>query len=463
MVDIQAKTDEKFQTLCDEIRGEMERLKIPGVAFGIWDQGQERTAGFGMTSLENPLPVDAGTLFQVGSISKTFLATTVMRLVEMGKLSLDEPVHSYLPDLRMAGEGVVERVTLRHLLTHTGGWLGDYFDDFGSGEDALATMVAKMADLPQITPLGKYYSYNNAGFYLAGRVIEVVDGRPFETAVKDLVIDPLGLERTFFFPEEVMTHRFVVGHQVFDGQAKVARPWSVGRAIHPAGGVISTVKDLLRYARFHMGDGAAPDGKRLLTPESLAMMQTPQCEATGLNQMGITWFIIPTDQGAVIGHGGATKGQETTLRMVPERDFAVIILTNCDEGGTLTDEIYKLALGIYLGITFPQAAPLSMSGVEIDPYLGKYDSCADYAELTWRDCELWLQVIEKGGFPTPDSPAGPNPPPVRLAFYDTDKAVLLDEPYKDSRVEFQRNPEGKVEWMRLSGRIHMKTNGPEST
>jgi CubicO group peptidase (beta-lactamase class C family) len=456
MADIEAKTDEKFQTVCDEIPREMERLKIPGVAFGIWDQGQERTAGFGVTSVENPLPVDAGTLFQIGSISKTFLATTAMRLVEMGKLSLDEPVRAYLPGLRMAGEGVAERVTLRHLLTHTGGWLGDYFNDFGSGEDALATMVAKIAGLPQITPLGKYYSYNNAGFYLAGRAIEVVYGKPYETAVKELVIDPLGLEKTFFFPGEVMTYRFVVGHQVFDGQAKVARPWPVGRSIHPAGGVISTVKDLLCYARFHMGNGMAPDGNCLLSPESLSQMQTPQCEATGLSKMGITWFITPTDRGAVIGHGGATKGQETTLRMVPERDFAVTILTNCDQGGTLTDEIYKLALKVYSGITFPQAVPLPMSEAETSPYLGNYDSYADTADLTWKDSELWMQVVEKGGFPTPDTPAGPNPPPVRMAFYDADKAILLDEPYKDSRVEFQRNPEGKVEWMRLSGRIHMK-------
>ena len=89
-------------------------------------------------------------------------------------------------------------MTLRHLFSRTAGWLGDYFDDFGNGDDALARMVAKMADLPQITPLGQYWSYNNAAFYLAGRVLEVVAGKPFETLAKELVLDPLGMNMSFF-------------------------------------------------------------------------------------------------------------------------------------------------------------------------------------------------------------------------------------------------------------------------
>ena len=125
---------------------------IPGVAVGVLAGDQESAVGFGVTSVENPLPITADTLFQIGSITKTFVATAIMRLVENDKLDLDAPVRSWLPGLSLFDDGVAQQVTLRHLLTHTGGWVGDYFNDFGSGDDALARMVAEVAELPQLAP-----------------------------------------------------------------------------------------------------------------------------------------------------------------------------------------------------------------------------------------------------------------------------------------------------------------------
>ena len=110
-----------------------------------------------------------------------------MALVERGELELDAPVRRYLPKLALADESVAAAVTMRHLLTHTAGWVGDYFADHGAGDDALARMVDDLQRLPQLTPLGKVWSYNNAGFYLAGRVIEVVTGEPYERVVQSLL------------------------------------------------------------------------------------------------------------------------------------------------------------------------------------------------------------------------------------------------------------------------------------
>ena len=95
---------------------------------------------------------------------------------------------------------VTTRLTMRHLLTHTGGWDGDFFPDTGAGDDALARYVKLMADLPQRTPLGTILSYNNAGFSVAGRVIEVVTGKTFEAALNELVLEPLGLNRSLHVP-----------------------------------------------------------------------------------------------------------------------------------------------------------------------------------------------------------------------------------------------------------------------
>jgi len=215
----------------------MKESDVPGVAVGLLVDGTERTAGYGVTNIEHPLPVDADTLFHIGSITKTYTATAIVRLIEQGKLDLDAPVRTYLPDLRLADGDVAARVTVKHLLTHTGGWWGDSFTDTGGGDDAVAKYVATMASLPQITPLGRFFSYNNAAFVLAGRVIEAVTGKPYETAIQELVLAPLGLKQSFFFPQDVLTYPFAVGHTDGPDGPTVARPWALPRSINPAGGI----------------------------------------------------------------------------------------------------------------------------------------------------------------------------------------------------------------------------------
>ena len=232
--------------LADMVQEGMARLGVPGLAIGLLHGDETYTVGFGVTNLNHPLPVEADTLFQIGSTSKTITATTAMRLVEMGQLDLEAPIKTYLPDLRLADEAATDRATLSHLFTHTGGWLGDYFDDFGRGDDALTKMVAAMAKLPQLTPLGQIWSYNNAGFYLAGRIIEAVTGQTYEAAVKELVLDPLGMTHSVFLAEEAIIHRVAVGHIVYPDRVEVAQPWALARTANPAGGVISNVTDQLR-------------------------------------------------------------------------------------------------------------------------------------------------------------------------------------------------------------------------
>src|SRR5580658_10634149 len=188
--------EELFNAICDRVPDAMTRHKVPGVALGITCDGRDFARGFGITSVNHPLPVDEETLFQIGSTTKTFTATAAMRLVEAGKLDLDTPIRTYLPEFTMRDPSVTEGATMRHLLTHTGGWEGDFFPDTGDGDDALAKFVALMAQLPQLTPLGTVWSYNNAAFALAGRVIEVLSGKTFEAALTELVLKPLGLEHS---------------------------------------------------------------------------------------------------------------------------------------------------------------------------------------------------------------------------------------------------------------------------
>jgi len=318
-----------FDRVCDAVRAAMEQTQTPGVAVGLLHEGEEHVAGFGVTSTENPLEVTPDTLFQIGSITKTFTGTAAMRLAERGDLDLDAPVRTYLPELKLSDEDVAARVTTRHLLTHTGGWIGDYFDDFGNGDDALARMCDSLASLPQLTPLGEVWSYNNAGFYLAGRVIEVLTGKPYEAALQGLVLDPLGLESSFFFQDDVMTRRFAVGHHRNEnGPPTVARPWGIGRAHHAAGGIASSVRDLLRYAGFHMGDGQG-----ILTRASLDAMQQTQFESGSIFELvGITWSISERTGARLVGHGGGTNGQISLFFFAPEHGVAFAVFTNHQRG-----------------------------------------------------------------------------------------------------------------------------------
>src|SRR5438309_9183954 len=143
-------------------------LGVPGVAVGVYIDGEEHYAFNGVTNIESPLPVDEKTLFQFGSTGKTYTATAIMRLVDQRKVSLDEPVRTYLPEFKLRDEDVAAKVTVLQLLNHTAGWEGDMMDDTGDGDDSLEKYVARMERLQQVSPLGATVSYNNASLSVAG-------------------------------------------------------------------------------------------------------------------------------------------------------------------------------------------------------------------------------------------------------------------------------------------------------
>jgi CubicO group peptidase (beta-lactamase class C family) len=438
----------------------MGRLHVPGVAIGVLYDGQEYTAGFGDTSVEYPMPVSAQTLFQIGSITKTITAATVMRLVEVGTLDLDTPARSYLPELTLADESVAARVTLRHLLTHTAGWEGDFalLLDTGRGDDALARFIVMLSQAQQLTPLGEVWSYNNAGFCLAGRVIEAVTGKPYETAAKELTLMPLGMARACFFPEEAMLSSFAVGHHVVDGRAEVTRPWPIPRNANPAGGVVTTVGDLLRYAHFMMGDGMMADGERFLSSAALDQMRTPQFAVGGRGSVGFAWFITEIGGVRLIGHDGGTIGQIARLNLASERRFALAILTNASSGGELLEEVTRWALEHYLGIKEAEKAYQERTPEQLAEYAGHYVSTSALADLVVHDGTLLLAMRDSESVRERlENPAPPRPPSP-VAFYGDDEIVATDGPLKDLTADFLRHSDRSIAWLRLGGRLYRRAS-----
>ena len=440
--------------IADVARAEMARCEVPGIAVGVMHGGRFYAEGFGVTSVENPLPVTPETLFQVGSTSKTVTATVAMQLVDEGRLDLGQRVREYLPWFALRSEEDAARLTVRHLVTHRGGWQGDYFRDTGRGDDAIERIVRKMANSPQIAPAGFAFSYNNAGFYVLAHIIETLEGEPFEAVVRRRVFGPLEMHRSFYFPEDAMTHRFAAGHIRTAEGPRVAHPWPVARSIAGGGGVISDVLDQLRYAAFHCGEGSAPSGHRLLSSESMRLMQTPQAEAGSMCQdIGVSWMLDPTPSGHLrVKHGGATNGHLSSFEMVPALGYACTVLTNADSGRGPRDAVAEAAMHHFLGFTLEPPPPIELPPAELAAYAGRYR--AALAELEVAVDGESLRITEHR--PERSVRAGPIPlpnEPVTVRFAARDRCVIVEGPRRGERCQFVRDENGKLAWLRWDGRL----------
>jgi CubicO group peptidase (beta-lactamase class C family) len=433
----------------------MERYRVPGVAIGMLRADDVDVVAFGVTSVEHPLPVDGDTLFQIASVTKTMTATVIMRLVERGALDLDAPVRRYIPSLRLRDPDAQERATIRHLVTHTGGWLGDCFADYGSGDDALERYVTAMADLEQITPLGEIWHYSNSSFALLGRLIEVATGKSYEEATRELLFLPLGMTRSCFSAGEAITHRVAIGHVLVDEKPTVARPWAFPRATTPVGGVVSTASDLMRYARFHLGDGTTPDGARLLSRASLDLMRTPLADADLDRKVGISWFVRTLEGVRLQYHGGVAIGQQGVLMLAPDRGEAVTVQTNSARGGLLHQDVTTWWQRQRLNLKVKDPVYVELDNARYAEYADRYLAELSDAELMLADTGLVYQTFSHNKLGVQPKP--PDPPPSRVAFTSDARFTLLDGPLRDTRGEFLRGPDGRVRYLRVGGRVYRGT------
>lgn len=434
-------------------------LGVPGAAVGIYHAGAEHYAFHGVTSIDNPLPVDASTLFQFGSTGKTYTATALLRLVDQGRVELSAPVRRYVPELRLRDESVAAEVTVLHLLNHTAGWDGDYHKDTGNGDDALARYVAGMAEIAQVNPLGAEVSYNNASLSLAGHLIEKVTGLTYERAIQQLLLDPVGLADTYFFPTDIMTRRFAVGHnQSPDGAVSVARPWALPRSAAPAGGLSATAGDQIAWAKFHLTDGKNAAGEQVLPAEVVRSMREPTVVTPGNalgDAIGISWMLRRRGAVTLVQHGGTTIGQHSAFVLVPERDFAVIVLTNsAPTGERLNTEIVDWALETYLGVVEPEPELRPVTPDALVEYSGEYDAIAMSVTITPNLPNLVVRMSIKPEVLAELGEVNDNEEPVLIGLLagESDQYVVTEGAMKGMRGYFTRDGAGRIDSVNLGGR-----------
>ncbi|WP_063051958.1 serine hydrolase domain-containing protein [Nocardia arthritidis] len=453
--------NETTQELSEFVAASAEKLGVPGVAVGVLAGGREDFACHGVTSVDNPLPVDRDTMFVVGSVSKTFTATALMRLVAEGRVELDAPVRRYAPEF-VPTDAAADEITVLRLLNHTAGLEWKLRVDPGEGDDALARHAVTLAESPLIAPPGTRASYSQAGFNLAGRIIENVTGSTFEGAVASLLFEPLGLAHSRYAVNDVMTRRFAVGHNVdADGVLAVARQWKDNRSNNPGGGVVTSVSDLLRWARFHLGDGRIDGGERLLPTELLHRMRQPTVELRGStlgDAFGICWFLREVDGVATIGHGGSGNGQFADLLIVPERNFAVAVTSNAgpDAGLAFNRAVVNRVLEDYLGVVERDPEPMPYDGGRAAEIVGDYENeimrltlDTDGAGMT-IECAIKPEIRAAG-----DTELPPDLPPATLGLLpgEADEYIVTEGGLQGQRGFFTRDESGAVTGIDLAGRL----------
>jgi len=449
-------SDARIDEIASLITAKMAEYHVPGVALGVFAGGQTAIRVFGVTNVDDPQPVTPETIFTIASISKTVTTTAVMKLVEDGKVDLDAPVQKYLPDFRVQDDTASRTVTPRHLLTHTPGWEGQLSTE-DKGVDALADFAMRiMRELPQLAAPGQVWSYNNAGFALAGRLIEVVTGRSIHDALRDLVYTPIGLTQTFTRLPDVMTRRLSLGHREQGGRTLVLRPYQTTSST-TAGGVMTSISDLMKYARFHLSNGAAADGKAYVSRARLDEMKTPQLKKNATtDEMGVGWHLRKLSGVQTCAHGGTLNGHCLLIELVPARNVAFAILTNHTDGWQLVQDVERAILKRYESLTLDPGQPIAHRGVNeamtghatslatqpnLAPYVGTY-SRQPVGTVNVRDNNGSL-VVSSG-----NSQNG-----ATITFYGPDVAYATAGAYLGSPYEFIRTSDSKVGWIRVNGRI----------
>ncbi|MFI6871218.1 serine hydrolase domain-containing protein [Nocardia sp. NPDC050406] len=452
--------------LSDFVAATATTFNIPGVSVAVFADGREIFAAHGVTSVDNPVPVDEHTLFAIGSVTKTVTATAIMRLAAEGKIDLEAPVRRYVPELTLRDERIAAQITVRHLLNHTSGLDWGMINETGEGDDGLAEYVATLSELALIGEPGERASYSQGGFNLLGHIIEKVTGQTYEKAVSTLIFEPVGLTDSLFGANEILTRRFAVGHEIdADGGLSVVTKWKGTRANNPGGGLGSSAADGLRWARFHLGDGRTDSGATVLPTEVLHRMreQTVELRGSSLGDgFGLGWFLREIDGAHAFGHGGSSFGQFAELLIVPERNFAVFVASNANPDGIPCNQaIVRWALEHYAGLIDRDPEPLPYDAQRAQEVVGHYENEIMNLDIVTDGAELTLEVVIKPEIRAASDEAMPAdhlPFVFGLLPGDGDEYMITAGAFAGQRGFFSRDENGAVTGVDLAGRLFARVS-----
>lgn len=338
--------DELRAELDEIVRDHLDTHHVPGLAVGVVREGRVVLAeGYGIADPETGRAVSARSLFHVASVSKTFVATAVLQLVEREEVDLDAPVTEYLSDFRLDDERVA-KVTIRQMLSHTSGMpdVEDYgWEEPEHDEGALARYVRGLADRRLLFEPGERWSYSNMAYEVLGHLVAEVSGKPFETYVRERILDPLEMNSSTFLLRETDPELRTTPH-VGRRAPEVSEVYPYHRAHAPSSTMHSSAEEMCRWILVHAKRGKLGEA-RILEEASWEEMWKPQVEVAPDRAMGLGWFLAESPFGAWAFHGGRDVGFRSHLTILPEQGGGLVILGNWSDlpNRPLREELMEVA------------------------------------------------------------------------------------------------------------------------
>jgi CubicO group peptidase (beta-lactamase class C family) len=330
----------------ERVRSFVDQKEIAGaVVLVATRDGVKRVDAVGQADVEKNVPMRDDTIFWIASMTKPITASAIMMLQDEGKLSVEDPVSKYVPELGglKTKDGKAGNLTLRHLLTHTSG-MSEATSDESKAAKTLAELIPAFANKPLQFEPGTKWQYCQSGINTLGRIIEVVSGKDLETFFQERLLRPLGMKDTTFYPTKEQAARIATSYRKTGDKLEPQGVFVMNgtevtsRDRYPAanGGLYSTAADYARFARMVLNNGSL-DGKKYLSPAAVKQMtsvQTPESIVTGFtpgNGWGLGWCVVRQPQGisamlspGTFGHGGAFG---TQAWIDPQRGVVYLLMT----------------------------------------------------------------------------------------------------------------------------------------
>ncbi len=347
----QLSADRFKEQLEPVIKRVMQQTETPGFAIAVVEKGKiVYAAGFGVKNITSREAIAPQSLFHMASITKPFVATSIMQLWEAGKIDLDAPVKKYLPYFQLKDERYAA-ITVRQMLSHISGMpdVADYEWEKPQYDDgALERYVKSLTDKSLIAAPGTKFQYSNMAFEVLGDVIAKVSGKSFEAYVADHILKPLRMRSSTLLVKQAdakwLTSPHIFGKSY---EAEVSAVFPYNRMHAPSSTLYSSVLDMCRWAMANLNRGEL-DGKRILKSSTYDLMWKPAGEQW--QQVGISWFLRKYKDYATVTHSGGDVGFVSNLVLIPEKSVAVVMMSNYDRAplGSFTNAALDVALGLPL-------------------------------------------------------------------------------------------------------------------
>ena len=374
---------ELLADLIPKLAGE---LGSPGYVAGIYQDGSEWMFAHGARNLNTGDPMTTDTAWLLGSITKVLTTTLLLKYVETGRIDLDAPITRYLPDFRLAEKGAAERIRVRQLVNHCNGIDADTLMPAREfGPDAVQSYIDALSGIGTLFAPGELLHYTNPGFTIAGRIIETLSGKTFNRTLEEEVFAPIGMDRSVTSATQAILHRTALGaYPAPGGEMEAAGLFMLPVSAAPAGATpIVTVGDLIAFARAHLADGVAPNGKRVLSAELTRMMRTPTFDLRTPNAppVGLGWFLPPIGGTTGWWHGGGSPGGTAGLTVFPEHDLVIASFGTGPGSSPLHDRLVTTVLREHVGLTVEPPFLEAPTTLPMNHYAGDYEAFESRLEV----------------------------------------------------------------------------------